>query len=132
MRAAVISSPGEVAVTTVDDPAPGPARRRRRVAACGLCGTDLHILEGEFAPIVPVIPGHEFAGVVVARGSDVTEVAVGARVAVDPSLYCDECRYCRIGHNNLCERWSGDRREHRGRRGGVRRLPGCQLRRLAG
>jgi 2-desacetyl-2-hydroxyethyl bacteriochlorophyllide A dehydrogenase len=106
VRAAIISSPGEVAVTTVDDPAPGPRDVVVDVAACGLCGTDLHILEGEFAPTLPVIPGHEFAGVVVARGSAVTELAVGSRVAVDPSLYCNECRYCRIGHNNLCERWA--------------------------
>lgn len=106
MKAAVISSPGEVAVTTVDDPTPGPRQVVVDVAACGLCGTDLHILEGEFAPTLPVIPGHEFAGVVVARGSAVTELAVGARVAVDPSLYCHECRYCRIGRNNLCERWA--------------------------
>jgi len=106
VKAAVISSPGEVAVTTVDDPTPGPRQVVVDVAACGLCGTDLHILEGEFAPTLPVIPGHEFAGVVVARGSAVTELAVGARVAVDPSLYCHECRYCRIGRNNLCERWA--------------------------
>ena len=106
MRAAVISSPGLVAVTAVDDPAPGPRDVVVDVAACGLCGTDLHILEGEFAPTLPVIPGHEFTGVVVARGAQVTELAVGARVAVDPSLYCHECRYCRIGRNNLCERWA--------------------------
>src|SRR6266567_2583676 len=72
----------------------------------GLCGTDLHILEGEFAPSLPVVPGHEFAGVVVAVGSAVGELAVGTRVAVDPSLYCNECHYCRIGRNNLCERWA--------------------------
>jgi 2-desacetyl-2-hydroxyethyl bacteriochlorophyllide A dehydrogenase len=77
------------------------------VSACGLCGTDLHILQGEFAPTLPVIPGHEFAGVVAEVGADVTEVVVGDRVAVDPSLYCFECRYCRSGRNNLCERWGG-------------------------
>lgn len=75
------------------------------VAACGLCGTDLHILQGEFAPTLPIIPGHEFAGEVVGIGKDVTEVAIGDRVAVDPSLYCYECRYCRNGHANMCERW---------------------------
>jgi len=52
------------------------------------------------------VPGHEFAGEVVGVGTQVTEVAVGDRVAVDPSLYCYECRYCRDGHNNLCERWA--------------------------
>jgi 2-desacetyl-2-hydroxyethyl bacteriochlorophyllide A dehydrogenase len=105
VKAAVISSPGVVEVATVDDPAPGPREVVVEVSACGLCGTDLHILQGEFAPTLPVIPGHEFAGVVAAVGQAVDELAVGARVAVDPSLYCHECHYCRIGHDNLCERW---------------------------
>ncbi|AHH96034.1 zinc-dependent alcohol dehydrogenase family protein [Kutzneria viridogrisea] len=107
MRAAVISGVGQVEVTTVDDPTPGRRQVVVDVAACGLCGTDLHILQGEFAPTLPVIPGHEFAGVVAEVGAEVTEVKVGDRVAVDPSLYCHECRYCRVGRNNLCERWGG-------------------------
>ncbi|MFI5676775.1 zinc-dependent alcohol dehydrogenase family protein [Streptomyces cellulosae] len=105
MRAAVIEAPGKVTVTTVPDPTPGPREVVVDVAACGLCGTDLHILQGEFAPTLPVVPGHEFAGEVVGLGSEVTELALGDRVAVDPSLYCNECRYCRAGRNNLCDRW---------------------------
>jgi len=107
VKAAVISGVGQVEVTTVDDPTPQRRQVVVDVSACGLCGTDLHILQGEFAPTLPVIPGHEFAGVVAEIGSDVTEVSVGDRVAVDPSLYCFECRYCRSGRNNLCERWGG-------------------------
>ncbi len=110
MRAAVISSPGVVEVSALADPVPGPREVVVAVAACGLCGTDLHILQGEFAPSLPVVPGHEFAGVVAAVGSAVDSaldgLVVGTRVAVDPSLYCNECHYCRIGHNNLCERWA--------------------------
>ena len=106
MKAAVITLPGNVEIGTVDDPAPGPREVVVEVAATGLCGTDLHILQGEFAPKLPIVPGHEFAGEVVAVGAAVTELAVGARVAVDPSLYCFECHYCRAGHNNLCERWA--------------------------
>ncbi|SDG24209.1 2-desacetyl-2-hydroxyethyl bacteriochlorophyllide A dehydrogenase [Lentzea fradiae] len=106
MKAAVITGVGAVEVTTVDDPTCGPREVVVDVAACGLCGTDLHILQGEFAPTLPVVPGHEFAGTVVEIGSQVTEVAVGDRVAVDPSLYCYECRMCRAGKNNLCERWA--------------------------
>ncbi|MFJ8312960.1 MULTISPECIES: zinc-dependent alcohol dehydrogenase family protein [unclassified Streptomyces] len=106
MKAAVISSPGAVSIETVDDPAPGPREVVVRVAACGLCGTDLHILQGEFAPSLPIVPGHEFAGEVVAVGVGVDGLAVGDRVAVDPSLYCNECHYCRIGRNNLCERYA--------------------------
>jgi 2-desacetyl-2-hydroxyethyl bacteriochlorophyllide A dehydrogenase len=106
VKAAVISSPGNVGVETVEDPAPGPSDVVVRVAACGLCGTDLHILQGEFAPTLPIVPGHEFAGEVVAVGGRVEGLAIGDQVAVDPSLYCHECHYCRIGRNNLCERWA--------------------------
>ncbi|GAA0229442.1 zinc-dependent alcohol dehydrogenase family protein [Cryptosporangium japonicum] len=105
MKAAVITGVGAVEVTTVDDPKPGPRDVVVDVAACGLCGTDLHILQGEFAPTLPVVPGHEFAGVIVEVGSDVTELRVGDRVAVDPSLYCHECYYCRQSKENMCERW---------------------------
>ncbi|WP_130799582.1 zinc-dependent alcohol dehydrogenase family protein [Streptomyces otsuchiensis] len=106
MKAALIEAPGKVTVTTVPDPVPGPRDVVVEVASCGLCGTDLHILEGEFAPTLPVVPGHEFAGVVAAVGTQVTEVSVGDKVAVDPSLYCHECRFCREGRSNMCERWA--------------------------
>jgi 2-desacetyl-2-hydroxyethyl bacteriochlorophyllide A dehydrogenase len=106
MRAAVIKAPGEVDVSTVEDPTPGPREVVVDVAACGICGTDLHILQGEFAPTLPVVPGHEFAGEVVAVGTAVTELRLGDRVAVDPSLFCKECYYCRRGQDNLCERWA--------------------------
>ncbi|MEU3250350.1 zinc-dependent alcohol dehydrogenase family protein [Streptomyces sp. NPDC006997] len=106
MKAAVIESVGRAVVADVPDPTPGPREVVVEVAACGLCGTDLHILQGEFAPKLPIVPGHEFAGEVVGVGTRVTEVSVGDRVAVDPSLYCYECRYCRNGHNNMCERWA--------------------------
>ena len=110
MKAVVISAPGQVDVTTVDDPTPGPRDVVVDVAACGICGTDLHILDGEFAPTLPIVPGHEFSGVVVALGTEVDPtadgIAVGDPVAVDPSLFCYECHYCRTGRNNLCERWN--------------------------
>ena len=106
MKAAVITGVGSVEVTTVDDPSCPPRSVVVDVVACGLCGTDLHILQGEFAPTLPVVPGHEFAGTIVEIGSQVTELSVGDRVAVDPSLYCYECRMCRAGKNNLCERWA--------------------------
>jgi 2-desacetyl-2-hydroxyethyl bacteriochlorophyllide A dehydrogenase len=106
MKAAIISAPGQVDVETVPDPTPGPRDVVVAVAGCGICGTDLHILEGEFAPSLPVVPGHEFAGEVVAVGSEVTELATGDQVAVDPSLHCGECHYCRRARGNLCERWA--------------------------
>jgi 2-desacetyl-2-hydroxyethyl bacteriochlorophyllide A dehydrogenase len=106
VKAAVIVKPGEIALESVPDPAPGPREVVVRVAGCGICGTDLHIMDGEFAPAYPIVPGHEFAGTVVATGAEVTEVRVGAAVAVDPSLHCGECYQCRRGRGNLCERWA--------------------------
>lgn len=108
MQAVVIQEPGVVEVTTVPDPEPGPRDVVVKVAGCGICGTDLHILEGEFAPTLPVVPGHEFAGEVVAVGAEVPadKVRVGDQVAVDPSLHCGECYYCRRGRGNLCENWA--------------------------
>ena len=105
MRAAVITELGTVSVESMDDPTPGAGQVVVAVSACGICGTDLHIARGEFAPSLPIVPGHEFAGEVVALGNSVVELRVGDRVAVDPSLYCFECYQCRRGHNNLCERW---------------------------
>jgi 2-desacetyl-2-hydroxyethyl bacteriochlorophyllide A dehydrogenase len=106
VKAAVIVTPGEIALESVPDPAPGPREVVVQVAGCGICGTDLHIMDGEFAPAYPIVPGHEFAGTVVAAGADVTEVRVGDAVAVDPSLHCGECYQCRRGRGNLCERWA--------------------------
>ena len=108
MQAVVIQEPGKIEVTEVPDPVPGSKDVIVRVAGCGICGTDLHILDGEFAPTLPVVPGHEFAGEVVAVGSEVPagRVRVGDQVAVDPSLHCGECYYCRRGRGNLCENWA--------------------------
>jgi 2-desacetyl-2-hydroxyethyl bacteriochlorophyllide A dehydrogenase len=105
MKAAVIKSVGEIGIETVADPTPGEGEVVVQVAACGLCGTDLHILQGEFAPTLPIVPGHEFSGTVVASGHGARDLQEGDRVAVDPSLYCFECHYCRLGRNNLCLRW---------------------------
>lgn len=105
MRAALFDAPGEVHTGTVPDPTPGPEDILIRVGACGICGTDLHIFAGD-NPLAryPVIPGHEFAGEVVALGSEAgqTGITVGSRVAVDPNLNCGYCEQCRAGRQNLC------------------------------
>ena len=106
MKAAVITTPGTIDITSLPDPTPGPRDVVVAVAGCGICGTDLHIMDGEFAPAYPIVPGHEFAGAVVATGSAVTEINVGDLVAVDPSLHCGECYYCRRARGNLCENWA--------------------------
>lgn len=106
MKAAVVTTPGTLEIQTLPDPTPGPGEVVVEVAACGVCGTDLHIYGGEFAPRFPIVPGHEFAGEVVACGAGVSHIAMGDRVAVDPSLPCHACRYCHKGRGNLCDNWA--------------------------
>src|SRR4051794_14832648 len=106
VKAAVVVTPGTISVETVPDPVPGPADVVVKPAAVGLCGTDLHIMDGEFAPAYPIVPGHEFAGEVVEVGAEVTDVRIGDRVAVDPSLYCGHCYYCKRNRGNQCDNWA--------------------------
>jgi 2-desacetyl-2-hydroxyethyl bacteriochlorophyllide A dehydrogenase len=104
MQAVLVEKPGNVSVEDVPDPAPGPDDLVVAVRACGICGTDLHIVDGEYAPTrYPVIPGHEFAGEVVAVGRNVKHIAVGVNITADPNNPCGRCRPCREGHGNLCE-----------------------------
>ncbi|MFD0921583.1 zinc-dependent alcohol dehydrogenase family protein [Saccharopolyspora rosea] len=106
MRAVLIEGPGRAAVTEVPDPRPEAGEVLVRVAACGLCGTDVHLLDGELSPApFPLMPGHEFAGEIVETGPGVDDLAVGDRVAVDPNLPCGRCRWCRAGRGNICQVW---------------------------
>src|ERR1700688_4900180 len=107
MQAVVIESPGDISVGEVTDPVPGANHIVVDVRSCGICGTDLHLADGDYeAARYPLVPGHEFAGEVVAVGQGVSSVREGSLVAVDPSLYCGHCRPCRSGHGNLCENWN--------------------------
>jgi 2-desacetyl-2-hydroxyethyl bacteriochlorophyllide A dehydrogenase len=107
VKAVVIEEPNRLAVKQVADPTPAPSEAVVKVEACGICGTDIHVLRGEFAPTrYPIVPGHEFCGEVVAIGGEVHNVKVGDFVAVDPSLFCGRCRQCRVGRFNLCENWN--------------------------
>jgi 2-desacetyl-2-hydroxyethyl bacteriochlorophyllide A dehydrogenase len=108
MRAVIWEEPGKLTVTETPDPAPRHGELVIQVGACGICGTDVHIADGEFPPTpYPIIPGHEFAGRVVARGAGVPAGwRDGERVAVDPSLFCGYCPACRSGRGNLCANWN--------------------------
>jgi L-iditol 2-dehydrogenase len=105
MRQAVLAAPGEI---RLDDaavvPKPAPGELRVRVESVGICGSDLHALGGHHPFIeLPVVPGHEAAGVVDAVGEGVDTFAVGDRVLLEPNLIDGTCHYCRSGRYNLCE-----------------------------
>ena len=107
MKAVVVAEPGSVHVADIPVPTPGPDEVLIEVGACGICGTDIHIIDGEFPPTVyPIVIGHEFGGEVTAIGADVKGIAVGDRVGVDPTLSCGACYFCQRGMGNLCERWN--------------------------
>jgi propanol-preferring alcohol dehydrogenase len=90
----------------VDDPEPGGGQVMARVSACGVCRTDLHVVDGELPrPKLPLIPGHQAVAEVVARGEGAERFGDGDRIGV-PWLgwACGACRYCRGGRENLCDR----------------------------
>ena len=101
MRAILVPDAGRVELVELPDPSPGPGSVVVEVAAVGICGTDLHIVDGHTGRL-PVVPGHELAGTVVAVGSAVRTLGVGDRVAIDPNLPCGACRSCHAGRGNLC------------------------------
>jgi threonine dehydrogenase-like Zn-dependent dehydrogenase len=105
----VYHGPWTAETTSVPEPSePRGAEVLVRVRASGICGTDLNILAGEYAAVMPpVIVGHESAGEVVAVGELVSDLEVGDRVAVNPTYYCDACRMCRTNRPNHCERKNG-------------------------
>jgi len=102
MLRAVFTRPHEIVVEEVAAPEPAAGEAVVRVAACGICGTDLKINEGHYLGRLPVTPGHEFAGVVEALGEGVNGVRVGDLVAINPNLPCRRCEFCRIGKPHLC------------------------------
>jgi propanol-preferring alcohol dehydrogenase len=88
------------------DPYPGPGQVRVRTAACGVCRTDLHVIDGELPePKLPLIPGHQIVGRIDALGTNVDFLKVGQRVGI-PWLgsTCGHCGYCLCGSENLCDR----------------------------
>jgi propanol-preferring alcohol dehydrogenase len=106
MRAMVLERPGEpLKLVERPDPLPSDGEVCVRVTACGVCRTDLHVVDGELPnPKLPIVPGHEIVGRIERIGRNVARLAVGMRVGI-PWLghTCGHCRYCRDGRENLCD-----------------------------
>lgn len=106
MDAMVLNGPGEALwFEQLPDRGPGPGEVRVRIAACGVCRTDLHVLDGDLPHIkYPIIPGHEIVGRVEALGEGITALKEGQRVGI-PWLghTCGHCFYCRSGRENICD-----------------------------
>ena len=101
----VLRRPGErLAMEERPDPQPGPGQIRVGVEACGICRTDLHVVDGELPdPKLPIVPGHEIVGRIEAAGEGVS-LKVGARVGVAWLGHaCGHCPYCKSAHENLCD-----------------------------
>ena len=106
MRAMVLERPGQPLVMTErPDPEPGPGEVGLKILACGVCRTDLHVVDGELPdPKLPVIPGHEIVGLVEKVGDGVVRLRPGQRVGVGWLARADHvCPYCRSGRENLCD-----------------------------
>lgn len=104
MRAIVFEDRNGIALQDRPDPKAKADEVVVEVHASGICGTDIEVLHGNYGTSAyPVIPGHEYAGLIVEVGSDVTDVKVGDRVAVDPNLECGNCAACNRGWAHLCE-----------------------------
>src|SRR4249920_1905488 len=119
MKALLLSHYNQLEMADVPVPTPGLGDVLIRVAACGICGSDVHGYDGTSGRrIPPIVMGHEAAGLVAAAGASVTRFKPGDRVTFDSAVYCGECVFCRRGEVNLCDRREvigvscGDYRRH--------------------
>lgn len=104
MKAARLTNPLQTEVTDLPQPTIGPDDVLIRVRAAGICGTDIHILKGEYALAqFPMVPGHEFSGEVTAVGPNVTRFQPGDRVTADPNIPCNRCQNCQRNEPNQCQ-----------------------------
>ena len=102
MRAGKIKAPGQAEFTSANIPQIGSDDVLIQVHAAGICGTDIHIFKGEYEAQYPLIPGHEFSGVVAGVGDRVTRYEVGDRVTADPNIPCNRCPACQRNEPNQC------------------------------
>jgi L-iditol 2-dehydrogenase len=105
MKALLLSQYRRLEITDLAVPIPGPRDILMRVAACGICGSDVHGYDGSSGRrIPPIVMGHETAGTIAAIGKEVRGFCEGDRITVDSTVYCGECANCRRGDINLCDR----------------------------
>jgi len=105
MKALVIEKPHHAVVKEVPYPTPSEGEVVIAVDRVGICGTDFHIVEGEFLSPYPIVPGHEFSGTIHEIGAGVEGFNLGDRVTADPSLFCGRCVYCLTNRGNQCDNW---------------------------
>lgn len=103
MQAVRLEAVEELFLREVPRPEPAPDEVLVHIEAAGICGTDRHLLHGEFPSRPPVTLGHEFSGIVAAVGREVTGLREGQRVTCDPNIVCGRCARCREGRVNLCQ-----------------------------
>lgn len=103
MKAVVYDAPRTFSYRETADPKVATDEVLVRIHGCGLCGTDLHIHEGEFGPRFPLIPGHEFTGEITEIGTNVSGFHVGQRIVANSNTVCGTCFYCMRGDFLLCE-----------------------------
>ena len=103
MKALLLSRYNELDLTDLPVPVPGPGELQVKVAACGICGSDVHGYDGTSGRrIPPIVMGHEAAGIVTELGAGVQNFKPGDRVTFDSTVYCGKCEFCRRGEVNLC------------------------------
>ncbi len=107
MKAVLYDSARDFSVREVPTPKAGAGEVLIEVIQTGVCGTDLHIHEGEFFAEFPLTPGHEVVGTVAETGAGVSEFAIGERVSVNPNISCGRCHPCRTGRPLLCGALTG-------------------------
>jgi L-iditol 2-dehydrogenase len=104
MKALVLEEYNQLVYKDIPEPSIGPDDVLVQVKACGICGSDVHGMDGSTGRrIPPVVMGHEAAGVIAAAGKNVTDYKTGDRVTFDSTIYCGICHYCRRGEINLCD-----------------------------
>ncbi len=106
MKAFFITSPGNSEIMDIEIPTIASDEILIEVKAVGICGTDMHIYNGDYFGEYPRIPGHEFCGIVADIGKEVKYFNIGQRVAVDPNIFCEKCTACQQNKQNFCKNFA--------------------------